>query len=217
MMFGVAYVVSSTPRSMSKRSIALIRPMRADLHEVLELLAAVRVAPRERAHERQVQLDQLLARLHVAVVVVAAQQLAVGPRPPAPSHRLSRLGARQRHALLEAKPVAARRASSSRHLLDEGGEQSGERDLASSCLTLEIGPEPFGVERADHHDDRVAARPRVDGDLLAVDVPLRARARFRARAGGLRAARRRDRAAPPARRPRAARPRGTASRAGSRA
>src|SRR5581483_10643928 len=54
---------------------------RADLDEILELLAPERVAPRERAHERHVLLDQLLARLQVALLVVAAEQdLVVGPR-----------------------------------------------------------------------------------------------------------------------------------------
>src|ERR687891_352117 len=53
----------------------------ADLHQVLELLAPVRVPAGERAHERQVLLDQALAGLQVAPVVVAAQEVAV--RPPA--------------------------------------------------------------------------------------------------------------------------------------
>src|SRR3954463_6345986 len=47
---------------------------RADLHEILELLAAVRVAPRERADEGHVLLDQLLARVEVALLVVLAEQ-----------------------------------------------------------------------------------------------------------------------------------------------
>src|SRR3954452_1230427 len=55
----------------------LDQPDRADLDEILELLAAVRVAARERAHERHVLLDELLARGEVAVLVVAAQQLTV--------------------------------------------------------------------------------------------------------------------------------------------
>src|SRR3954468_15831756 len=50
----------------------------ADLDEILELLAAVRVAPGERAHERHVLLDQLLARLEVAPLVVAPQENLVG-------------------------------------------------------------------------------------------------------------------------------------------
>ena len=41
----------------------LDQPDRADLDEVLELLAAVRVAPGERADERHVLLDQLLPSL----------------------------------------------------------------------------------------------------------------------------------------------------------
>src|SRR4029078_5124131 len=59
----------------------LDQPDRADLDEILELLAAVRVATREGAHEGHVLLDQLLACLQVAVLVVAAQQdLVVDPR-----------------------------------------------------------------------------------------------------------------------------------------
>ena len=60
MMFGVAYVVSSTPRLDVEAVDRLDEPDRADLHEILELLAAVRVAAGERAHEREVLLDQLL-------------------------------------------------------------------------------------------------------------------------------------------------------------
>src|SRR4051812_34803992 len=55
----------------------------ADLDEILELLAAVRVAPGERAHERHVLLDQLLARLEVALLVVAPQENLVGLVHPA--------------------------------------------------------------------------------------------------------------------------------------
>ncbi len=52
----------------------LDQPDRADLNEILELLAAVRIAARERAHERHVLLDQLLARGEVPLLVVLAQQ-----------------------------------------------------------------------------------------------------------------------------------------------
>ena len=50
---------------------------RADLLDVLERLAAPRVAAGQRANQRQVALDQLLARRGVALVVVAAEQLAI--------------------------------------------------------------------------------------------------------------------------------------------
>src|SRR5205823_1214833 len=58
-----------------------------DLLDVLERLAAAGVAARERADERQVALDELLARAGIAVFVVAAEQLAIGigragRRPP---------------------------------------------------------------------------------------------------------------------------------------
>src|SRR6266536_1146755 len=57
---------------------------RADLDEILELLAAVRVPARKRAHERHVLLDQLLAGGDVALLVVAAQKLAVVARHQMP-------------------------------------------------------------------------------------------------------------------------------------
>src|SRR5712691_7631386 len=66
----------------------LDQPDRADLDEVLELLAAVAVAARERADERHVLLDQLLARGQVALLVVAAEEDLVALL----GHRLSTLG-----------------------------------------------------------------------------------------------------------------------------
>src|SRR6185437_15873065 len=58
---------------------------RADLDEILQLLAAIRVPARERAHERHVLLDQLLARMEVTLLVVFTQQnLVVDPRHYAP-------------------------------------------------------------------------------------------------------------------------------------
>ena len=71
--------MSSTPRSSVEAVDRLDQADRADLDEVLELLAAAGVAAGERAHERQVALDQLLARGEVAVLVVAPEQnLVVG-------------------------------------------------------------------------------------------------------------------------------------------
>src|SRR5947207_8776423 len=46
----------------------------ADLDEILELLAAVRITARERADEGHVLLDQLLPRREVALLVVAAEE-----------------------------------------------------------------------------------------------------------------------------------------------
>src|SRR6185437_12849667 len=64
----------------------LDQPDGSDLDEILELLAAVRVTPRERAHERHVLLDQLLPRLQVAVLVVAPEEdLVVDPCHGAPA------------------------------------------------------------------------------------------------------------------------------------
>src|SRR5205823_3317070 len=47
---------------------------RPDLHEVLELLPAVGVPPRQRADERHVLLDQFLACREIAVLVIAAEE-----------------------------------------------------------------------------------------------------------------------------------------------
>src|SRR3954452_18320878 len=49
----------------------------AHLLDVLERLAAAGVAPRQRANQGQVALDQRLARVRVAALVVAAQQVTV--------------------------------------------------------------------------------------------------------------------------------------------
>src|SRR5581483_365442 len=58
----------------------LDQPDRADLDQVVELLAAVGVPPGERAHERHVPLDQLLAGGEIALLVVGAKELLVGRR-----------------------------------------------------------------------------------------------------------------------------------------
>jgi hypothetical protein len=50
------------------------------LDEVLELLAAIRVAARQRADERQVLLDEPLTRRDVPLAVVAAEELSIGRR-----------------------------------------------------------------------------------------------------------------------------------------
>src|SRR5262249_14974473 len=55
----------------------LDQPDRADLNEILELLAAVRVPPCERADERHVAFDQLLASRDVAALVVLPEELSV--------------------------------------------------------------------------------------------------------------------------------------------
>ena len=68
----------------------LDQPDRADLDEVIELLAAIGIPSRERAHERHVPLDQLFARLQVAVFVVAAQQNLVVVQLLPPSRCSSR-------------------------------------------------------------------------------------------------------------------------------
>src|SRR5581483_2679231 len=52
----------------------LDEPDRADLDEVVQLLAAVAVPPRERTHERHVLLDELLAGLEIALFVVATEK-----------------------------------------------------------------------------------------------------------------------------------------------
>src|SRR2546430_989863 len=61
----------------------------ADLDEILELLAAVRVAPRERTDKRHVLLDELLSRLEIALLVVATEQGLVRLAHPRPAFTLS--------------------------------------------------------------------------------------------------------------------------------
>ena len=56
----------------------LDQPDRADLHQVVERLALAGVAACDRPHERQVLLDQLVARTLVAFLVIRAQQLELG-------------------------------------------------------------------------------------------------------------------------------------------
>ena len=55
----------------------LDEPDGADLDEVVEVLAARGVAARERAHQRQVHGDELLARRAVTVQVIAPKQVLV--------------------------------------------------------------------------------------------------------------------------------------------
>src|SRR5215217_1811193 len=70
---------------------------RADLHQIVELLAAVAVAPRERADERHVLLDELLARLEIALLVVAAEQdLVVLSHSVSPASSAARTRCRRR-------------------------------------------------------------------------------------------------------------------------
>ena len=61
MMFGVAYVVSSTPRLDVEAVDRLDQADRPDLDEVLQLLAAAAEAPGAHVHQVQVQVHQLLA------------------------------------------------------------------------------------------------------------------------------------------------------------
>src|SRR5262249_19003527 len=52
----------------------LDEPDRADLDEIFELLTAVRVAPGQRAHERHVLLDQLLAGCEITLLVIPPEK-----------------------------------------------------------------------------------------------------------------------------------------------
>src|SRR5205085_251706 len=78
----------------------LDEPDRADLDEVLELLAAIRVAAGERTDERHVLLDQLFTRMEVTLLVIFPQEnLVVDAR-----HLVSCL-CRRRSPLRERDPV----------------------------------------------------------------------------------------------------------------
>ena len=120
----------------------------ADLDEVVELLAAVRVAPRERADEREVLLDQLLARGEVALLVVAAQQRLVG----GPGHPV-RLRAREHVALVQLDPRAAV-ALLHRDLVDERLEQPAQ---AERCCPLPAGARPRSVAPSGPIDVSIAS------------------------------------------------------------
>ena len=54
--------------------MALIRPIEPDLDEILVALSAACVTACERLHERQMELDQALAGLGVAVHVVRTEE-----------------------------------------------------------------------------------------------------------------------------------------------
>src|SRR3954454_4321251 len=73
---------------------------RPDLHQVVELFAAVAVPACERAHQRHVLLDQLLACRKVAFLVVPAEQdlvtLSHEPKPSSSDERTDRRRERRR-------------------------------------------------------------------------------------------------------------------------
>ena len=146
----------------------------ADLDEVVELLAPVGVAAGERADEREVLLDQLLARGEVALLVVAAQQHLVG-------HAGHACRPRRHVALAEVDPgaaVAAAHASRRR------------RSSRAACAGRATRPRPTSssagralAERPHRDVDRVVADSQQDADLAVVGVVVLEQ-RARGRAGG---------------------------------
>ena len=132
----------------------------ADLDEVVELLAAIGVAPRERAHEREVLLDQLLARGEVALLVVAAEQRLVGNARHA-------LGPHERVALAQLDPAAAVPVAQ-RDAVHRRLEQAAQADPVARLL-LRAGGRLLR-ERADAGLDRVVGDAQDDADLAFVGV-----------------------------------------------
>src|SRR5207244_751473 len=116
----------------------------ADLDEILELLAPVGVAPRERADERHVVLDQLLPRRAVALLVVAAEEVTVAllghlPRLPGDLDPF-----RQPH-------VAASLALLDLGAVGDGVEQAAQTESLAR-VGLELASELRALERP--HGDR---------------------------------------------------------------
>ena len=131
----------------------LDQPDRADLDEVVELLAAVRVTPRERAHERHVLLDQLLARLKVAFLVVAAQQdLVVDPRHHAPQGTF-------------VSSTQGRRRGARRRRRPHGLQDPARPELVA--VPLEVG-QRFHRERTTGRPDRAAVDGERDREVALV-------------------------------------------------
>ena len=81
---GTANDENAVSRAGSKRSIAFSSPSEATWIEVVELLAAALVAPRELARERQEALDEQLPRGRIALEVVARHEPAILLRPRGP-------------------------------------------------------------------------------------------------------------------------------------
>src|ERR1051325_8033127 len=115
----------------------LDQPDRADLDEILELLATVRIPARKRPHERHVLLDQLLARLDVSLLVVAAQEKLVGLVHVASAPKVSTLFVSSTHSPPSRSSMStlSQTAERIRERLSESPAPS-----SSSALTDSSGP-----------------------------------------------------------------------------
>ena len=147
---------------------------RAHLLDVLERLAAAGVAARERAHQRQVALDQLLARRRVAALVVAAQQLAVLLRAPS---RARTSGA----VALTHGPLSF----SSRTTMPPSPTSSTPKESTTvwrmRCSVSCAGARVAVAERLGHRG--LAERPDARADAVAADLEREPHAALRARLG----------------------------------
>ena len=131
----------------------LDQPDRADLNEILELLASVRISSGERTNERHVLLDQLLARLEVARLVVAPKQdLVVDPRHQ-PGRPLRELDPRAAVTLLDPHVV--------RHDLEHAAHRE------RTAVPVELG-ERLVAERADGRSHRIAIDGKGDREIALV-------------------------------------------------
>ena len=135
-----------------------------DLDEILELLAAVGVAARQRADERQVLLDQLLARLECRR---ARDSGAAAPCRSSPQ-ALASAGLIAADALRKPKPVAVL-ARLDPDVLHEGSEKAAEPERVAR-RRLEIGAHGVAVQRPNRHRDRVVGHLELDADLLGSRV-----------------------------------------------
>ena len=120
----------------------------ADLNQVVELLAASRIAARERTHEGQMELDEPLTRSGVAVPVVGAQEgmhvrVTGGHGPPCRC---------ERNVLLETNPIRAVAPLDSDRV-DDGCEEDLQRQLGLLAPLLEILHDPFDGEGPDEDAD----------------------------------------------------------------
>ena len=101
----------------------------ADLRQVVELLAAARVALGKAAHEADVALDQLLACVDVAALVEVAQELRIRGRPVARRARCMR----SLHEDANRQTAASRRARFQLPNAEKTSLRVGSESLPVAC------------------------------------------------------------------------------------
>ena len=140
----------------SKRSTALIRPIAADLLEVVERLAAVGVAARERAHERQVALhERPRASGRRPRGSACGRTLAIGPSAGEAGRRYPRTAFSRRTTSVRRRPPRPR--TSRRPSERIRGSVSSPRARAAG---LQRACEAPVAERSDARADALLAATR---------------------------------------------------------